>query len=894
VSTHHDAQRAIFAASYRENLNSGLGYGWLSGLPSEAAFQDPDTLETINAAVFGAEGALGFLEEVPSYNDSEVTRAYLDTWKGVSSKAGCLEEEEEGQVTKRASYCDGDDDFRTAASYSLFWVDSVDVYARALHATGGVPADGAAKIDPRSVYDVILASNQTGVTGSIVFDESGDRRGILDLLNLVVSDDDDDQQQQQQQLGQQQSRRRLAIDLQSRTASFEEVATFNTKTDVLTEGSAVLFPGRTTTPPSDRDPPTGGNSKKSSSGVDVVLVSVVAALGGALLLIAGVLVGRFYDQKKLDIDKYYKIIRTFDPETGVPNPAPAGDDEEVEQETDEDDDNGTTGTRSSSRGTTLYDGGGGGGDPLRKRYDVDAWLWLDEKDDDDDDDEKDEEKDATKEEKSSSQGILESDPRWRPYGDEEQREIAWAWRRYVAARETTSDRQEAADGVAFEIGGATYRIEFHGGAEATWFEQRNVRSNFARRVQRRPLAKRTPMTWYFDEEERKTNWVASRDSTIPPIEETTWVALADKVQPVVSAAYASWLRGAGPAVLFLNDNWEGTDAYDEYKTYQIDFAARRQKNCQTGYLRDVRVDYADPRVDCSSGAAPCAKVISLLPSGVEAASCLPVEVDDVVELKRTLPGNEAWGRGVIVSGGSGWRRTPAGRQEGFFPLACAKKYFDDVQWTFLAVPRFWTRPLNHIQRVALDPTSAEWRLVGEPFAAHWDVHAAFRLQNPFKWQQYGIARAQALKAAETQQSSEGRQRNVHTLGAGVDDTQERCPVYHGTKAAYVDGIIRGGVKPAFATADPAGAKYGRGAYFAVDPEDALLSRYAPPDDQSLYHVFVCRIVSGRFKRGSSQDKHAGEFYDTTVDDVDDPRVFVTYDVQQAYPLYYLQLKKIYH
>mmetsp|Transcript_7027 Transcript_7027/g.22966 ORF Transcript_7027/g.22966 Transcript_7027/m.22966 type:complete len:155 (+) Transcript_7027:6119-6583(+) len=71
-----------------------------------------------------------------------------------------------------------------------------------------------------------------------------------------------------------------------------------------------------------------------------------------------------------------------------------------------------------------------------------------------------------------------------------------------------------------------------------------------------------------------------------------------------------------------------------------------------------------------------------------------------------------------------------------------------------------------------------------------------------------------------------------------------------------------------------------------------MPKYSAPDDSDTQHLFVCRVIVGVPCKGRDgapapdvRNNETLELYDTTVDDVEKPSVYVTYNDHQAYPQY---------
>ena len=83
------------------------------------------------------------------------------------------------------------------------------------------------------------------------------------------------------------------------------------------------------------------------------------------------------------------------------------------------------------------------------------------------------------------------------------------------------------------------------------------------------------------------------------------------------------------------------------------------------------------------------------------------------------------------------------------------------------------------------------------------------------------------------------------------------------------------------------------------PQDASYSAsttYSRPNGKGVQCMFLVRVVVGRFCNGKldalTPDVRKGhQLYDTTVNDVKNPAIFVTYHDAQVYPEYLIRFKQ---
>lgn len=88
-----------------------------------------------------------------------------------------------------------------------------------------------------------------------------------------------------------------------------------------------------------------------------------------------------------------------------------------------------------------------------------------------------------------------------------------------------------------------------------------------------------------------------------------------------------------------------------------------------------------------------------------------------------------------------------------------------------------------------------------------------------------------------------------------------------------------------------GTVYGKGVYFATDARYSANDRYSPRDYHKRKHVFLAQVLTGDYDKGFQQYIHPPirnsetDLYDSCVDDMFNPAVFVIFYDSQAYPEY---------
>ncbi|XP_053415531.1 protein mono-ADP-ribosyltransferase PARP10 [Nycticebus coucang] len=122
-------------------------------------------------------------------------------------------------------------------------------------------------------------------------------------------------------------------------------------------------------------------------------------------------------------------------------------------------------------------------------------------------------------------------------------------------------------------------------------------------------------------------------------------------------------------------------------------------------------------------------------------------------------------------------------------------------------------------------------------------------------------------------------------------------LYHGTTAAAVPDICAHGFNRSFCGRN--GTLYGRGVYFAKRASLSVQDRYSPPNADGHKAVFVARVLTGDYAQGRRglrapplrPSGHALLRYDSTVDSLGQPSIFVIFHDTQALPTHLITCEK---
>jgi len=90
------------------------------------------------------------------------------------------------------------------------------------------------------------------------------------------------------------------------------------------------------------------------------------------------------------------------------------------------------------------------------------------------------------------------------------------------------------------------------------------------------------------------------------------------------------------------------------------------------------------------------------------------------------------------------------------------------------------------------------------------------------------------------------------------------------------------------------AYYGKGVYFAVDADYSSQEVYSPADDNGCKYIYSCLALTGEYTKGDpsmtvppakNPEHNEAILYDSLVDNMKDPRIFVAVKDNQVYPQY---------
>ncbi|XP_072329277.1 poly(ADP-ribose) polymerase family member 14-related sequence 1 [Scyliorhinus torazame] len=197
------------------------------------------------------------------------------------------------------------------------------------------------------------------------------------------------------------------------------------------------------------------------------------------------------------------------------------------------------------------------------------------------------------------------------------------------------------------------------------------------------------------------------------------------------------------------------------------------------------------------------------------------------------------------------------------------------------IPRHWDNmQKSQHKSVQLSKQSLEYQDVEKSVrnsTNQFQIVKIERLQNPFLWKNYMI-RKQLLEEKNP---------------AG---TTNEMILFHGTAQDTLDSISHLGFNRSYAGRNA--TAYGNGTYFAVHANYSAGGTYARVDANGFKHMYRARVLTGVFCRGAAgmvtppakNPANPTDLYDSVVDNVQAPSMFIIFNDIQAYPEYLITFR----
>ncbi|KAL6473743.1 hypothetical protein MHYP_G00173040 [Metynnis hypsauchen] len=189
------------------------------------------------------------------------------------------------------------------------------------------------------------------------------------------------------------------------------------------------------------------------------------------------------------------------------------------------------------------------------------------------------------------------------------------------------------------------------------------------------------------------------------------------------------------------------------------------------------------------------------------------------------------------------------------------------------LPRYWDKdmPETGFKKVHLKSTTDEYKKIVELFnqtLSGFHIKSIERVQNRDLWEVFQWQRDVLRKKT-----------------AGKENEKL---LFHGTKSKHIDAICQQNFD--WRICGVHGTAYGKGSYFAREANYS----HNYTDESGTRCMFVCRVLVGEYTKGHcsylrppSKDGDT-VFYDSCVNDINNPSIFVIFEKHQVYPEYLIQ------
>ena len=205
-----------------------------------------------------------------------------------------------------------------------------------------------------------------------------------------------------------------------------------------------------------------------------------------------------------------------------------------------------------------------------------------------------------------------------------------------------------------------------------------------------------------------------------------------------------------------------------------------------------------------------------------------------------------------------------------------------------APPEYWDEVSDRFvaERFTVKPGSDEYGRVSKAFMLTLDrgqftIHSIERVQNMELWETYAPKMSSILAHEKDEEARKKMVRNW---------------LFHGCPSDVVPKIVQQGFNRSFCGANA--TLYGKGVYFARDASYSTYPKYCRPDSEGIQSCFLVRAVVGEFCKANEDDRTPGVrdadkniLYDSTVDNLQNPSIFVLYHDAQTYPEYIVRFSQ---
>ncbi|XP_052770988.1 protein mono-ADP-ribosyltransferase PARP14-like [Mya arenaria] len=197
------------------------------------------------------------------------------------------------------------------------------------------------------------------------------------------------------------------------------------------------------------------------------------------------------------------------------------------------------------------------------------------------------------------------------------------------------------------------------------------------------------------------------------------------------------------------------------------------------------------------------------------------------------------------------------------------------------VPANWKAMKGNLLVYKMVPTDQEYTDIAGKFSASsgagFTIHAIEKVQNKSLWLQY-----------------EAKKKQLE--GQNPPGTKNEQFLWHGTSEDTVDSVNAHGFNRSYCGKNA--TAYGDGVYFAVQASYSCSNTYSRPGTQGFKRVYYCAVLTGVFDLGKGgmrvppPNPKGGKnaLFDSVVNNVANPGMYIIFNDTQAYPLYIVTFK----
>ncbi|CAI9714736.1 protein mono-ADP-ribosyltransferase PARP14-like [Octopus vulgaris] len=158
-----------------------------------------------------------------------------------------------------------------------------------------------------------------------------------------------------------------------------------------------------------------------------------------------------------------------------------------------------------------------------------------------------------------------------------------------------------------------------------------------------------------------------------------------------------------------------------------------------------------------------------------------------------------------------------------------------------------------------------------------DIQATFRRNLP----SYRIIKIERIQNKTLYHGYQVLKRKFEVENPNI--TNEVDGLWHGTTERAVKGINESGFNRSYCGKNA--TAFGEGVYFARDIQYSASDAYSTPDHHGTKRIYQCSVLAGRVMQGQRGLKVLQESYNSAVDNIQTPNIYVIFHDFQAYPNY---------